>query len=152
MIKLIASNKKAYYNYFIKEEYEAGLVLTGGETKSVRLGRVSLKESYAHISKFFVPEIINLNIKAYEQATQMEVQPKRIRRLLLHKKEIKKLQELIQKKGLTLIPLKLYFKNQWIKIKIGVCVGKKLYDKRESIKKKQIEREIQSEIKKIKIK
>ena len=148
MIKVIASNKKAYYDYFIKAEYEAGIVLTGGETKSVRLGRVSLKESYAHISKFFVPEIINLNIKAYEQATHVERQPKRTRRLLLHKKEIKKLQELIQKKGLTLIPLKLYFKNQWIKIKIGVCVGKKLYDKRERMKKKEIEREIQSEIKK----
>ncbi|MBN2644614.1 MAG: SsrA-binding protein SmpB [Desulfuromonadaceae bacterium] len=140
-IKIIATNKKAYHEYFIEETYEAGLVLSGTEVKSLRLGNVNLKESFC---RFMNGELFinNMNISPYEQGNRENHDPTRIRKLLLHHYEIDKLIRKVEEKGLSLVPTRIYFKNSYVKLEIGVARGKKLHDKRESLKQKQAEREV----------
>ena len=133
-------NKKAYFNYFIAEEIEAGIVLKGTEIKSVKKGSVNIIDSYVRI-KNNEAYIINMFIDKYDEGSIFNHEPTRERKLLLHKKEIKRLLESTSREGQTLIPLKMYLKNGKAKILIGVAKGKKLYDKRETIKKRDMERE-----------
>jgi len=139
-IKIIATNKKAYHEYFIDDVYEAGLVLQGTEVKSVRAGQVSIKEAYCRIrnGEVFVE---NMNINPYEQGNRENHDPLRVRKLLLHGDEIVKLIKKVDEKGLSLVPTKIYFKNRRAKLEVGVGRGKKLYDKRETLKRKQADRE-----------
>lgn len=140
-VKLIAQNKKARFQYNIEDTYEAGLVLIGSEVKSLREGRASLSDSYAIISEGEA-YLLNSHISPCPQASIMNHEPKRTRKLLLHKKQIKKLFGKLNEKGYTLIPLKLYFKEGRAKVELGLCKGKKLFDKREAIKKKETKREL----------
>lgn len=133
-------NKKAYFNYFIDSELEAGIVLKGTEIKSVRKGSVNLTDSYVRI-KNNEAYIINMFIDKYDEGNIFNHDPTRERKLLLHKKEIKRLLELTSRDGYTLVPVKLYIKNDKAKISIGIGKGKKLYDKRETIKKRDLERD-----------
>lgn len=133
-------NKKAYFDYEIIKEYEAGIELKGTEIKAIRNGSVSLKDSFARLKNEEV-YVINMYIAKYEQGNIFNHEERRERKLLLHKKEIKKIKEAITQDGYSLIPLKLYFKKNYAKLLIGVAKGKKLYDKRESLKKKDLERE-----------
>ncbi len=147
MSKLIANNKKARYEYFVEESYEAGIVLVGTEVKSIRLGKVSIKEAYAETKEgeLFIK---NMHISPYEMGSSFNVESLRVRKLLLHKREIKKLQGLASQDGYTLIPLQIYLNDRGlIKVQVGVCKGKKLYDKRESSATKDIERKLQKEFK-----
>lgn len=137
---LEVKNKKAYFDYFIEEELEAGIVLTGTEIKSIRKGSVDLKDTFVTI-KNNEAFLLNMYIAKYEEGNIFNHEERRTRKLLLHKNEIKKLKEKIKMEGLTLIPLKLYFKKNKVKILIGVCKGKKLYDKRESIKERDLKKE-----------
>ncbi|MEJ2470130.1 MAG: SsrA-binding protein SmpB [Desulfuromonadales bacterium] len=139
-IKIIANNKKAYHEYFVEETYEAGLALQGTEVKAIRMGQVSIKEAYCRIrnGEVFVE---NMNISPYELGNRENHDPLRDRKLLLHRDEIAKLTKKVEEKGLALIPTKLYFKDRRAKLEIGICRGKKLYDKRETLKRKQADRE-----------
>ena len=139
-IKIIANNKKAYHEYFVDEVFEAGLALQGTEVKSIRMGQVSIKEAYCRIrnGEVFVD---NMNISPYEQGNRENHDPLRSRKLLLNRYEIDKLVKKVEEKGLALIPTKIYFKDSRAKLEIGVCRGKKLYDKRETLKRKQADRE-----------
>ena len=139
-IKIVANNKKAYHEYFVEEVFEAGIALQGTEVRSIRMGQVSIKEAYCRIrnGEVFVD---NMNVSPYEQGNRENHEPLRSRKLLLHHYEIDKLIKKVDEKGLTLVPTKLYFKNSRAKLEIGVCRGKKLYDKRESLKRQQAERE-----------
>jgi SsrA-binding protein len=143
--KLVASNKKAYHDYFIDDLYEAGMVLTGTEIKSVRLGNVNIKESYCRIRKGEV-FVDGMNISPYEFGNRENVESLRSRKLLLHRTEIEKLTKKVDEKGCSLVPTRIYLKNGMAKIEIGVARGKKLYDKRETLKRKQAERESQRDI------
>jgi|SRR6056297_903401 len=140
-IKIIATNKKAYHDYYIEETYEAGIVLQGTEVKSIRAGKVNLKESFCRIKEGEV-YINNMNIAVYDFGNRENHDPTRMRKLLLNHAEIDKLIRLTEQKGLTLIPTKIYFKKNYIKLEVGVGRGKKLYDKRESLKQKQADREM----------
>lgn len=133
-------NKKAYFDYTILEDLEAGIALTGTEIKSIRKGSIDLKDTFVNI-KNNEAFILNMYIAKYEEGNIFNHDERRTRKLLLHKKEIKKLKEQIKQEGLTIIPLKLYFKKNKVKILIGVCRGKKLYDKRQSLKEKDLKRE-----------
>ena len=133
-------NKKAYFDYQIHEEIEAGIVLTGTEIKAIRKGSCDLKDTFANI-KNNEAYILNMYIAKYEEGNIFNHEERRTRKLLLHKKEILKLKEKVKIDGFTLIPLKLYFKKNKVKILIGVCTGKKLYDKRASIKEKDLKKE-----------
>ncbi len=133
-------NKKAYFDYFIEETLEAGIVLTGTEIKSIRQGSVDLKDTYVLIKKNEA-FLLNMYVAKYEEGHQFNHDELRTRKLLFHKKEIKKMKEVLEKDGYSLIPLKLYFKKGYVKVLIGTAKGKKNYDKRESIKKKDMERE-----------
>lgn len=146
-IKLIATNKKARHNYEIESEYEAGIILAGSEVKSIREGRVSFQDAYADIKngELFLRQ---LHITPYKYAHESNHEPLRTRKLLLHRYEIKKLLSKIKERGYTLVPLKIYFKNSKIKVLIGLGRGKKLYDKRETIKKKDMKRDLDRERKK----
>lgn len=139
-------NKKAYFDYEILEEIESGIVLTGTEIKSVRKSNVNLKDSYAVIRNGEV-YLLNMHISEYKEGNIFNHDEKRTRKLLLHKKEIFKLRDKIELNGNTLIPLKLYFKGNKVKILLGLAKGKKTYDKRESIKERDIAREIKKEMK-----
>ena len=139
-------NKKAYFDYTVLEELEAGISLVGTEIKSVRKGSVDLKDSFITIKNGEV-FILNMYIAKYEEGNIFNHDERRTRKLLLHKKEITKLKEKVSTEGLTLIPLKLYFKKNHVKILVGLCKGKKIYDKRESSAKRDAEREIQRTIK-----
>ncbi len=145
-IKIIASNKKAYHDYFIEETFEAGLVLQGTEVKSLRLGQVNIKESFCRIRNGEV-FINNMNISPYEQGNRENHDPTRMRKLLLHHVEIDKLIRYTEQKGLALLPTKIYFKNSLVKLEIGVGRGKKLHDKRETLKRKEANREMDRAIK-----
>lgn len=145
-IKIIASNKKAYHDYFIEETFEAGLVLQGTEVKSLRLGQVNIKESFCRIRNGEV-FINNMNISPYEQGNRENHDPTRMRKLLLHHIEIDKLIRYTEQKGLSLLPTKIYFKNSLVKLEIGVGRGKKLHDKRETLKRKEANREMDRAIK-----
>ncbi len=133
-------NKKAYFDYTILEEIEAGISLVGTEIKSVRKGSVDLKDSFITI-KNNEAFVLNMYIAKYEEGNIFNHDERRTRKLLLHKKEIKKLKEKVKIEGLTLIPLKLYFKKNYVKVLVGICKGKKLYDKRASIKERDLKRE-----------
>lgn len=133
-------NKKAFFDYTILEDFEAGIVLTGTEIKSIRNGSVDLKDTFITI-KNNEAYVLNMYIAKYEEGNIFNHDERRTRKLLLHKKEILKLKEKIKLEGLTLIPLKLYFKKNKAKILVGVCKGKKLYDKRASLKEKDLKRE-----------
>lgn len=140
-------NKKAHYDYFIKDTYEAGIVLTGTEIKSIRNGKANLKDSYAIIKNDEV-YILNMHISKYEQGNIFNHDETRTRKLLLHKKEIYKIRDAINQDGFTLIPVKLYFKGNRAKILLGIAQGKHNYDKRETIKKRDMQREIEKNLKK----
>ena len=146
-IKLIASNKKARHNYLIESEYEAGIVLVGSEVKSIREGRVSFQDSYADIknNEIFLRQ---LHISPYKYAYYTNHESLRTRKLLLHGYEIKKIWSKIKERGYTLVPLKIYFKNNKIKVKLGLGKGKKIFDKRDSIKQKDMKRDLDRERKK----
>ncbi len=144
--KLIANNKKAYFDYFIEDKYEAGLVLCGTEVKSMRLGKCSIKEAYVQIINGEV-FIIGMNITPYEKGNIFNKDPLRPKKLLLHKNEINKLSAGIAQQGYAIVPLQVYLKNGKMKIEIGLAKGKKNYDKRESIAKKDQLREAQKDFK-----
>ncbi len=146
-IKTIATNKKARHHFYIESEYEAGIVLVGSEVKSIREGRVSFQDSYADIKKGEV-FLRQLHISPYKYAYHANHESLRTRKLLLHSYEIKKLWSKIKERGYSLIPLKIYFKNDKIKVTIGLGRGKKLFDKRETIKKKDMKRDLDRERKK----
>ena len=139
-------NKKAYFDYFIESELEVGIVLKGTEIKSIREGKVNIKDSYAIIknNELF---LLNTHISAYEKGNIFNHEEDRTRKLLMHKKEIMKLSNKITLEGYTLIPLKIYFKNSKAKVLLGLCKGKKNYDKRETIKKRDTEREMRTNFK-----
>ena len=138
--KLIANNKKAYYDYFIDEKYEAGLVLHGTEVKSLRQGKCSIKEAYIQIINGEV-FVINMNITPYEKGNIFNKDPLRPKKLLLHQSEINKLEGQTSQKGFTIVPLQVYLSKGRVKMEIGLARGKKLYDKRDSIAKKEQQRE-----------
>ncbi len=140
-IKIIAENRKARHDYFIEEAYEAGIALTGTEVKSLRAGKVNLKDSYAQVinGEMFIEQ---MHISPYEQGNRFNVDPLRRRKLLMHKREIMKLYGQVKQEGLTLIPLKLYFTKGKVKVEIAVCKGKKLYDKRDAEAAKDAKREM----------
>ena len=140
--KNIASNKKAYHDYFIEDKYEAGIVLVGTEVKSIRQGKVNLKDSYVNI-KNGEAFVYNLHISPYEKGNIYNVDPMRVRKLLLNKREIRKLIGLVTLKGYSLIPLSLYLKNGLVKMEMAAARGKKNYDKRQDIAKKDAERRMQ---------
>lgn len=146
-IKIIASNKKARHDYEISGEIEAGIVLVGTEVKSIRQGKINLKDSYAEIKNNEV-FLRQMHITPYQNAYYDNHEPLRSRKLLLHNREIKKLIGKVSERGFTIIPLKVYFKNGKIKVQIGLAKGKKLYDKRDTIKKRDILREMDRDYKK----
>lgn len=147
-IKIIAKNRKARHDYFIEDTYECGLVLTGTEVKSLRQGKASLKESF---SDFRDGElwVYQMNIAPYEQGNIYNKDPLRVRKLLLHKRELRRLIGLKQRDGYTLVPLSLYFKNGRVKLELALAKGKKLYDKRHSIAERDANRRIQKSIRRI---
>lgn len=144
--KLIAKNPTAYHNYFIEDKLEAGIVLSGTEIKSIRAGKVNLKDSYA-IIKNGEAYIIGMHISPYEHGSIFNKDPLRNRKLLLNRKEINKLIGLIKQKGFSLIPISLYFKGSFVKLELGIGKGKKLYDKRQDLAKKDANRQIQANLK-----
>ncbi|MCM1162524.1 MAG: SsrA-binding protein SmpB [Roseburia sp.] len=144
--KLVANNKKAYFDFFIDEKYEAGLVLHGTEVKSLRMGKCSIKEAYIRIEQGEA-FIYGMNISPYEKGNIFNKDPLRIRKLLLHKSEIHKLAGKLAEKGYTLVPLQVYFKDGKAKMEVGLARGKKLYDKRQDIAKKDQRREAQKDFK-----
>lgn len=145
-IKLIAQNKNAFFNYFIEEIFQAGIELTGTEVKSLRNSRCNIKDSFVRI-KSGEAFIINMHISAYEQGNIFNSEPMRTRKLLLHKYEINKLQKAIQLQGYSIVPIKIYFEGSLAKIDIGIAKGKKLFDKRNDIAKKDMKREIERSFK-----
>ncbi|MCI6499271.1 SsrA-binding protein SmpB [Lachnospiraceae bacterium HCP1S3_C3] len=145
-VKLIANNKKAYHDYFIQEKYEAGISLHGTEVKSLRMGRCSVKESFVRIENGEV-YIYNMHISPYEKGNIFNKDPLRVKKLLLHKYEINKLSGKMAEKGYTIVPLQIYFKGSFVKVEIGLAKGKKLYDKRQDIIKKDQRREAERDFK-----
>ncbi len=143
MAKIIAQNKKAYHDYFVEEKYEAGIELFGTEVKSLREGRVNLKDSYASVTKQGEIYVHGMHISPYEKGNIFNKDPLRERRLLLHKREIMKLAGTAAQMGYSLIPLSLYFKDSKVKLELGVCKGKKLYDKRDDAAKRDAKRSIE---------
>ena len=145
-IKLIANNKKAYHDYFIEDTWETGISLHGTEVKSLRMGKCSIKESFIRIENGEVL-IYGMHISPYEKGHIFNKDPLRVKKLLLHRSEINKIVGKIAEKGYTLVPLKVYFKGSLVKVEIGLAKGKKLYDKRADIAKKDIRREAEKEFK-----
>ena len=145
-IKLIAQNKKARHDYFIEDTYEAGLVLVGTEVKSIRLGKVNLRDSFANIrgGEAFV---YNMHISPYEKGNIFNRDPLRTRKLLLNRREINKINGLLTQKGFSLIPLKVYLRNGLVKMEVGIARGKKLYDKRQDLKEKAVKRDFEKNFK-----
>ncbi len=145
-VKIIAKNKKAYFNYSVEEKIECGLVLEGTEVKSLREGRISFPDAYAEIINNEV-WVKNFHISEYFYSSIFNHDPDRPKKLLLKKDEIKRLKRKIEEKGYTLVPLEFYFKNRMVKVLLGVCKGKKLFDKRADIKERDMHREMQREAK-----
>ena len=145
-IKLIANNKKAYHDFFIEDTFEAGISLHGTEVKSLRMGKCSIKEAFVRIENGEV-FVYGMHISPYEKGNIFNKDPLRVKKLLMHRYEINKLMGKIKEKGLTLVPLKVYFKGSLVKVEIGLARGKKLYDKREDIAKKDQRREAGKEFK-----
>ena len=144
--RMVANNKKAYHDYFIEDKYEAGVALAGTEVKSLRMGKCSIKESFVKIERGEV-FIYGMHISPYEKGNIFNKDPLRVKKLLLHREEIRKMERKIAEKGLTLVPLQVYFKGSLVKVEIAVARGKKLYDKRQDIAKKDQKREAQRELK-----
>ena len=144
--RTLASNRKAYHDYFLDDAQEAGIVLTGTEIKSVREGKMNLRDSYVQIrgGQAF---LVNVHISPYSQGNRANPDPRRDRKLLLHKREIRRLQAAVQEKGLTIVPLKVYLKNNRAKVEIALARGKKLYDKREAIAAREANRQVEAEMK-----
>ena len=145
-VKQIANNKKAYFDYFIEDKYEAGIELFGTEVKSLRMGKCSIKESFIRIERGEV-YVYGMHISPYEKGNIFNKDPLRVRKLLLHKSEIRKLSGELAQKGYTLVPLAVYLKGSLVKVEIGLSKGKKLYDKRETLAKKDQRREVEKEFK-----
>ncbi len=145
-VKLIANNKKAYHDFFILDTYEAGIALHGTEVKSLRMGKCSIKESFIRIDNGEV-FIYGMHISPYEKGNIFNKDPLRVKKLLLHKAEINKLLGKIKEKGMSIVPLKVYLKGSLVKVEIGLAKGKKLYDKRDDIAKKDQQREAQRDFK-----
>ena len=145
-MKLVANNKKAYHDYFIEEKYECGIALHGTEVKSLRMGKCSIKEAFVRIENGEV-YVYGMHVSPYEKGNIFNKDPLRVKKLLLHKQEINKLVGKIKEKGFTLVPLQVYFSNGRAKIEIGLARGKKLYDKRDDIAKKDQRRETEREFK-----
>ena len=145
-IKMVTQNKKAHHDYFVDEKYEAGIELFGTEVKSIRAGGINLKDSYCRVEdgELFA---IGIHVSPYEHGNIFNREPLRDRKLLMHKREIMKLQGLMTQKGFTLVPLAVYFKNAKLKVELGLCRGKKLYDKRDSIARAESDREIERRMK-----
>ena len=141
-IKTIAQNRKAFHDYFVEEKLECGIALFGTEVKSIRQGKVNLKESWAQIRKGEI-WVEGMHISPYEQGNIFNRDPLRAKKLLLHRKEIRKLDSLVMKQGFTLVPLELYFRDGRVKVQLGLCKGKKLHDKRDDMAKRDTDREIQ---------
>ncbi len=144
--RVVADNRRARHEYHVLDSIECGIELFGTEVKSIRNGQANLKDSHARIEDGEV-FLYNSHISPYDHGNRFNHEPTRKRRLLLNKKEIQKLKSKIQEKGLTLIPLKLYFKTNWVKVELGLCKGKKLYDKREDIAKRDTQRQLERVIK-----
>lgn len=145
-VKLIANNKKAYHDYFIEDTFEAGISLAGTEVKSLRMGKCSVKESFIRIENGEVV-IFGMHISPYEKGNIFNKDPLRVRKLLMHRYEINKLAGKMKEKGMTLVPLRVYFKGSLVKVEVGLARGKKLYDKREDIAKRDQRREAEKEFK-----
>lgn len=145
-IKIIAKNKKAYHDYFVLEDFEVGIVLKGTEVKSIRRGSVNLKDSWCSVNngEIFVN---GMHIGAYEQGNIFNTDPIRVRKLLMHKREIDKLFGESKKQGYSIVPLSIYLKSSYVKLNIGLCKGKKLYDKREDMAKRSAQRDIERAMK-----
>ncbi len=146
-MKIVVSNKKAYFDYFVLETFEAGIVLEGCEVKSIRGGHVSLNDSYVSISHQNEVFIKNMYIKTYEKSSSFTADEKRVRKLLLSKREIDKLGRGVREKGLTIVPLKVYFKGQFVKLEIGLVRGKHTYDKKQVLKEKDKALEMERHLK-----
>ena len=144
--RIIAQNKKAWHDYFVDEKYEAGIALFGTEVKSVRQGAVNLKDAYCEVKggEIFA---VGVHISPYEKGNIFNREPRRDRKLLMHKREIMKLGGLVSQKGYTLVPLSMYFSGKNVKVEVGLCRGKKLYDKRDSLAEKQAGREMDRRMK-----
>ncbi|MDY6083655.1 MAG: SsrA-binding protein SmpB [Dialister sp.] len=140
------ANRQAYHNYFIHETYECGLVLTGTEVKSIRAGKANLKDSYARIKDGEL-WLWNAHISPYEQGNRFNAEPLRTRKLLMHRREIRRLEALVKTQGYTLIPLRLYFKHGRVKCEVGLAIGKKLYDKRQDMAARAVKRDLERRIK-----
>ena len=145
-IKIVATNKKAYHDYFIEDCIEAGIVLVGSEVKSIRLGQVNMKDTYCLIRGDEI-ELINLHISPYEKGSYFNVDSRRSRKLLLKKAEINKLRGKVEQKGYTLVPTKLYFKQGLVRVEIATAKGKELHDKRQSLQDKQQARQLERDLK-----
>ncbi|MDR3292824.1 MAG: SsrA-binding protein SmpB [Clostridiales bacterium] len=144
--KTIAVNKKAYHDYFVEETFEAGIMLVGSEVKSVRMGGVNLKDSFVYIRGTSV-RLLNTHISPYEKGGYFNPDPRRERVLLLNKQEIDKLRGKVDRKGYTIVPLRLYFKDALVKLEIGLCKGKELHDKRQTLKERDIKRDVERQLK-----
>ncbi len=145
-IKLIANNKKAYHDYFIEESFETGISLAGTEVKSLRMGKCSIKEAFVRVENGEV-YVYGMHISPYEKGNIFNKDPLRVRKLLMHRYEINRISSKLKEKGLTLVPLRVYFKNSLVKVEIGLARGKKLYDKRQDIAKKDQRREAERDFK-----
>ncbi len=150
MERIVATNKKAYHDYFVEDTYEAGIVLVGSEVKSIRQGALNLRDSFV-IIKNGEAFVIGMHVSPYKMGSYFNVDARRTRKLLLNRAEINKLRGKVEQKGFTLIPLKVYFKESLVKIELGLCRGKELHDKRASIKEKENNRNLQRIIKEYKI-
>ena len=146
-VKIIANNKKAWHDYFIEDKIEAGIELVGTEVKSIRQGHCSIKEAFIRIDKNNEVMIYGMHISPYERGNIFNKDPMRVKKLLMHRYEINKIEGKIAEKGYTLVPLKVYFKGSLVKVSIGLAKGKKLYDKRQDIAKKDMRREAEREFK-----
>jgi len=144
--KNISDNRKAYHEYFIEEKFEAGIVLTGTEVKSIRAGKMNLKDSYVQIKEGEM-WLVGVHISPYEQGNRENKDPMRTRKLLMHKREITRLYSIVKQEGLTLVPTRCYFKDEKVKIEIGLAKGKKNYDKRDTEASKSAQRDIQRTLK-----
>lgn len=140
-IKVVAKNRKARHDYHIEDTFEAGIALTGSEIKSIRAGQVNLRDGYATLRGDEL-WLVNVHIAPYKQASFENHEPRRDRKLLLHRREINRLIGKLQEKGLTLVPLQLYLKNSWAKVELGLARGKKMYDKRQTLRKRQDQRQM----------
>ncbi len=145
-IKVIATNKKAYHDYFIEDTLEAGIVLVGSEVKSIRLGAVNMKDTYCMIRGNEI-ELINMHISPYDKGSYFNVDARRARKLLIKKAEINKLRGKVEQKGYTIVPTKLYFKQGLVKVELGVAKGKELHDKRQALQDKQQARQLERDLK-----